>query len=58
MLGATKSLLYGMETATGSGLSALRGATTWLNSPPLTPDGLYGKVVVVDFCTYTCMPSR
>jgi thiol-disulfide isomerase/thioredoxin len=31
------------------------GATGWLNSPPLTPDALRGKVVAVDFCTYTCI---
>lgn len=31
------------------------GATGWLNSPPLTPDDLRGKVVAVDFCTYTCI---
>jgi thiol-disulfide isomerase/thioredoxin len=36
-------------------LASLRGATGWLNSPPLTPDGLRGKVVLVDFCTYTCI---
>lgn len=47
MLGATKSLL--------GGLSALRNATAWLNSPPLTADALRGKVVLVDFCTYTCV---
>ena len=28
---------------------------TWLNSPRLTPASLAGKVVVVDFCTYTCI---
>jgi thiol-disulfide isomerase/thioredoxin len=33
----------------------LEGATGWLNSPPLTPDALRGKVVAVDFCTYTCI---
>ena len=55
MFGATKSLLYGMETATATGLASLRNATTWLNSPPLTADGLRGKVVLVDFCTYTCV---
>jgi thiol-disulfide isomerase/thioredoxin len=33
----------------------LAGATEWVNSPPLDPDGLRGKVVVVDFCTYTCI---
>jgi hypothetical protein len=31
------------------------GAITWLNSPPLTPAGLRGKVVLVDFLTYTCI---
>jgi thiol-disulfide isomerase/thioredoxin len=33
----------------------LEGATGWLNSPPLTDDALQGKVVVVNFCTYTCI---
>ena len=36
-------------------LPSLRGATGWLNSPPLTPDGLRGKVVLVNFWTYTCI---
>jgi hypothetical protein len=36
-------------------LPSLGGATGWLNSPPLTPEGLSGKVVAVDFCTYTCI---
>jgi thiol-disulfide isomerase/thioredoxin len=31
------------------------GATGWLNSPPLTPEGLRGRVVLVDFWTYTCV---
>jgi len=34
---------------------SLDGATRWLNSPPLTPADLSGKVVVVNFCTYTCI---
>jgi thiol-disulfide isomerase/thioredoxin len=34
---------------------SLVGATAWLNSPPLDPEGLQGKVVLVDFCTYTCI---
>lgn len=55
MLGATKSLLHGTESASDRGLAALRKANAWLNSPPLTADGLRGKVVVVDFCTYTCV---
>jgi thiol-disulfide isomerase/thioredoxin len=31
------------------------GATEWLNSPALTADGLKGKVVLVDFWTYSCI---
>jgi len=31
------------------------GATLWLNSPPLTVEALRGKVVVVDFWTYSCI---
>src|SRR5207244_5824718 len=54
MLGATKAPLHG-EAAADRGLAALRGATAWLNSPPLTADGLRGRVVLVDFCTYTCV---
>jgi thiol-disulfide isomerase/thioredoxin len=30
-------------------------ATGWLNSEPLTPEGLRGRVVLVDFWTYTCV---
>ncbi|MEI9931929.1 MAG: cytochrome c biogenesis protein DipZ [Rhizomicrobium sp.] len=33
----------------------LAGATGWLNSPPLTPTALKGKVVLVDFWTYSCI---
>jgi cytochrome c biogenesis protein CcdA/thiol-disulfide isomerase/thioredoxin len=36
-------------------LPALKGATLWLNSPPLTPNSLHGKVVVIDFWTYSCI---
>ncbi|MEX3896756.1 cytochrome c biogenesis protein DipZ [Paraburkholderia sp. BR10954] len=36
-------------------LPALDGATQWLNSPPLTPQSLRGKVVLVDFWTYSCI---
>ena len=36
-------------------LPSFDGATAWLNSPPLTPAGLRGKVVLVDFWTYTCI---
>lgn len=36
-------------------LPELAGATAWLNSEPLTPAGLRGKVVVVQFCTFSCV---
>ena len=36
-------------------LPSLAGATLWLNSQPLTPASLRGKVVLVDFSTYTCI---
>src|ERR1700757_715197 len=36
-------------------LPSFAGAITWLNSQPLTPEGLRGKVVLVDFWTYTCI---
>jgi cytochrome c biogenesis protein CcdA/thiol-disulfide isomerase/thioredoxin len=31
------------------------GISTWLNSPPLTMQSLKGKVVLVDFWTYSCI---
>jgi thiol-disulfide isomerase/thioredoxin len=36
-------------------LASFDGATGWLNSEPLTPQGLRGRVVLVDFWTYTCV---
>jgi cytochrome c biogenesis protein CcdA/thiol-disulfide isomerase/thioredoxin len=36
-------------------LPSLSGAVLWLNSPPLTAADLGGKVVLVDFWTYSCI---
>jgi thiol-disulfide isomerase/thioredoxin len=36
-------------------LPSFDGATGWINSPPLTPADLRGKVVLVNFWTYTCI---
>jgi len=65
------ALVAAIATATASALAAptlnssalpvqgrmpgFDGATTWLNSAPLTPQQLRGKVVLVDFWTYSCI---
>jgi len=36
-------------------LPSFAGAIVWLNSQPLTPEALRGKVVLIDFWTYTCI---
>jgi len=36
-------------------LPSLSGATAWLNSPPRSAADLRGKVVLIDFWTYTCI---
>jgi thiol-disulfide isomerase/thioredoxin len=50
--------LHGLPTgpaAVESGLASLEHANEWLNSPPLTASALRGKVVLIDFWTYTCI---
>jgi thiol-disulfide isomerase/thioredoxin len=44
-----------MATSVEGRLASFDGATGWLNSEPLTPESLRGKVVLVDFWTYTCI---
>jgi thiol-disulfide isomerase/thioredoxin len=41
-----------------SELSVLARATAWLNSQPLTGAELQGKVVLIEFWTYTCINWR
>jgi cytochrome c biogenesis protein CcdA len=43
------------SSAQGRIAPPLNGATQWLNSPPLTDEMLRGKVVLVDFWTYSCI---
>lgn len=43
------------RTVSQAELASLERADQWLNSPPLTAQDLRGKVVLVDFWTYTCI---
>src|SRR4051812_42548533 len=43
------------RVAVTSELAALANATAWLNSPALTAQTLKGKVVLVQFWTFTCI---
>jgi thiol-disulfide isomerase/thioredoxin len=43
--------------ADGGAMPELEGAIGWLNSPPIQRKSLRGKVVLVDFWTYTCINS-
>ena len=43
------------QHSTQGALSAIDTANVWLNSEPLTTAGLRGRVVLVDFWTYSCV---
>jgi thiol-disulfide isomerase/thioredoxin len=50
--------LHGLPNSEMGGqseLASLERADAWLNSPPLTAAALRGKIVLVDFWTYTCI---
>lgn len=54
--GAMKAADTGASTLPVEGnLPSLDGAVQWLNSPPLDAQALKGKVVLVDFWTYSCI---
>ena len=44
-----------VDLAVEGEMPSFDGALGWLNSPPLTAAGLRGRVVLVDFWTYTCI---
>jgi thiol-disulfide isomerase/thioredoxin len=48
-------LLGAAELPNEGRLGSFDGATGWLNSEPLSPEDLRGRVVLVDFWTYTCI---
>jgi thiol-disulfide isomerase/thioredoxin len=50
-----KSPRFAADLPVEGHLPGFDGATGWLNSPPLTAAALGGKVVLVDFWTYTCI---
>jgi cytochrome c biogenesis protein CcdA/thiol-disulfide isomerase/thioredoxin len=60
---ASNSMMMSAKTASAGNLDlqaegqlpSLAGAEQWLNSAPLTAETLRGKVVVVDFWTYSCI---
>jgi thiol-disulfide isomerase/thioredoxin len=59
--GVRVPFLHGLPTspfASQSELASLERADEWLNSPPLTASALRGKVVLIDFWTYTCINWR
>jgi thiol-disulfide isomerase/thioredoxin len=51
----THELLSDLRFPIEGPLPGFEGANAWLNSDPLTPARLEGKVVLVDFWTYTCI---
>ena len=55
-LGAAPLTHAKAESLTVEGfMPALSVSSQWLNSPPLTREGLRGKVVLIDFWTYSCI---
>ena len=49
------AMTTGVDLPVEGRLAVVRRRDGWLNSPPLTPEELRGKVVLVDFWTYTCI---
>lgn len=47
-----------VQLPTEGTLPSLAGATGWLNSAPITAASVQGKVVLIDFWTYTCVNWR
>jgi len=54
-MSSTEQSAHATTQAINSGLAALDRAPAWLNSEPLTAEGLRGRVVLVDFWTYSCI---
>jgi thiol-disulfide isomerase/thioredoxin len=55
LLGGAAQQLACAAQAADRNVPSFDGATGWLNSAPLSADALLGKVVLVQFWTYTCI---
>ncbi len=55
MMAAKPQLASNAALPIEGAMPSLDGATAWLNSSPLTREALRGKVVVIDFWTYSCV---
>ena len=53
--GAASALLGPSGGRVGSEAPEFQGIVNWINSEPLTMEQLRGKVVLIDFWTYTCI---
>ncbi|MFD0323302.1 thioredoxin family protein [Lysobacter gummosus] len=53
--GAHAEPVHGTQTLPARKAPEFEGIDRWINSPPLTMAGLRGKVVLVEFWTYSCI---
>jgi thiol-disulfide isomerase/thioredoxin len=54
----TRNTKAAAQLSTEGQMPSLRGVTEWLNSKPLTTGDLRGKVVLINFWTYSCINWR
>jgi len=52
---ASQDIMPGMELPKLGAMPEFQGIEAWINSEALTPEDLEGKVVLVDFWTYSCI---
>jgi cytochrome c biogenesis protein CcdA/thiol-disulfide isomerase/thioredoxin len=52
---ATANVAGEIQLSNDGPMPSLDGAVAWLNSAPLTRESLKGKVVLIDFWTYSCI---